>query len=422
MSYRISKRNNKRVKSVLASLLVSSNFLNLVAQNAKCMDMNNVIISQQQSENKDVKCIDDKFILDMLQDYAYYKKNADYTQKKYDGYRFINLKFNNGWEYLKTKVFNKNLSHNFSSIGCVFSNKHEFCIEQFNSYAIVHTMKAFFEKHEPIRLAFYKLYNELCNESKNMKFLINYFSNCTSGGISGNSAFEPFKSIKLSVFWDDCKNNGNYVGFEKYSSWVQKRFMPNLIDSNKKYVTLAYELYNGLSLETRNKIENMINEGDLSTDEVYGTLYIIYNTLHELTHCTLYCLRHHRVHNSNIFHTSMKQGRYQCELENSFLENRFAKLFFNLKIDIDQFPGIANAAKQLQELRNNMNNRKNFDATDKDIAKFHGFTSRSTVDYHEFIAELGALGNMPTFHDFINPKNFVELLDFYAKFACFNMQ
>lgn len=405
MNSKISKRTNKLVKSVLASLLVSSNFLNLVAQNAKCMDNNNIIIQNQQDEIKYVRCIDDKFILDMLKDYAYYKKNADHTQSKYIGYDFINVKFEEDLEYLNNNVFNKQLTCNFPMLGCKIAGEHKFCIEAFNSYAVVHVIKTFFEKHEPIRLAFNKLYNE---KAPNMKFFVKEFSDVGNLISSGWSRHKPGESITLEVLWDYCKKNGNYVGFEKYSSWLNNRLMPNLTGLYGQNITLAYELYNGLSSETRYKIVDMLNRRELNPAELYGMLYIIYNTLHELTHCTIFCLRHYNSDNTLNF-----------EFQNCFCDNNFSKLIKKFKdsgINGNRLLDIWYITDCLENLKRDMNDNKKFDVN-KRIAKFHGFTDRSTANHCEFMAELGALGNMPNCHDFINPKNFVELLDFYAEFA-----
>lgn len=396
MNSKISKRTNKLVKSVLASLLVSSNFLNLVAQNAKCMDNNNIIIQNQQDEIKYVRCIDDKFILDMLKDYAYYKKNADYERKIYDGYRFIDTKFKKDFKYLEDNVFNENLSHYFGGVGCVFSDEWEYCIETFNSYAVVHVIKTFFEKHEPIRLAFNKLYNK---KVPKMKFIVKEFSDVGNLISAGWSRHKPGESITLEVFWDDCKKNGNYVGFEKYSSGLNNRLMPNLTGLYGQNITLAYELYNGLSSETRYKIVGMLNRRELNPAELFGMLYIIYNTLHELTHCTMFCLRYYNSDNTLNF-----------EFENCFRDNNFSKLIEKC----NKLTGIKSIASSLKALKENMNSGTSFDAG---IAMHHGFTDRSTANHCEFMAELGALGNMPNCHDFINPKGFVELLDFYAEFA-----
>ena len=71
----------------------------------------------------------------------------------------------------------------------------------------------------------------------------------------------------LVLFNDECKfpddihGRGGYGcgddGKWNYSSCVKKRTMLNLIDSNKKDITLAYELYNGLSSKTIEEIENI---------------------------------------------------------------------------------------------------------------------------------------------------------------------
>lgn len=138
MSFKVSRR----AKSILASLLIASNFMNIAIQNVKGMEnLQQNAVSDIDAE--DFRCITDEFVADVFNSYITYKQEF----KNHGCSPTINKKFLNDFDYLNKKVFGNNLIHGFDTK--ILNNKN--IIINFHPYLVVHTLRAFFDKNINIK-------------------------------------------------------------------------------------------------------------------------------------------------------------------------------------------------------------------------------------------------------------------------------
>jgi len=293
----MSFKNSRRAKSILASLLVASNFTNVVIQNVKCMETSyqNAV---SDIDTEDFRCITDGFVFDVLNSYINYKQEF----KNYGCSPTINEKFLNDFEYLNKNVFKNSLIHGFGTK--ILNN--ESIIANFHPYLVVHTLRAFFDKNINIKKAFafahrkisklaFLLYDfdntkeytmtERISEmlTKNKKQINNYGSqhyinNRSYDGIHGNASSLGYLGT-LGINW-------NAIGFDEYSNSSKCCHILEVINANNsRCVTTNDLLWYGLNFNNRQNICSIVKKTDeLSYDEIDGILYMIKAIIHEIGH------------------------------------------------------------------------------------------------------------------------------------------
>ena len=219
MSFKISRRT----KQVLASLLITANFVNNHS-NVKSMEKGMRKLDKIKWENiwekfTNYQCITDDFILEVINNYIKYKNyDNNYLNE-------INKNFNSNFNWLNDNVFNKKLIHDFRT-----DNNGD--VIDFHPNVMLSTMKTFFQKNIHITNIFKSIYDEY-----NKYFLIFDYKQTTSAcplkfNNSRNRLEEFFLNKKLSFeLPPEPGPSDNYIGafgasltFDNYSVlsiWVQ---------------------------------------------------------------------------------------------------------------------------------------------------------------------------------------------------------
>ena len=273
----MSSKTSRRTKSILASLLIASNFVNF-----KINAMDSVDAVAENRIDEDYQCADEKFILNIFNDFIKYKEDNSSIIKKYqDEFKILNGK----------DIFNGGLIKNY-----IYMNP-------FVRYTVLRTIRAFLDKNEEFKEAFnfchkkskkimFALYDFKVDDNLilkiaetldvNDKNLYDYADRndidnlmgkkLTSGGIAKGVG----SITALGLEWPDSS-------FKDLTEQINNMKMSGISHKGES-ISIFKIIWGGMSEKSIKKINKLVKDNKLTYDEVDGTICLIYRTLHELAH------------------------------------------------------------------------------------------------------------------------------------------
>ncbi len=274
MSFKVSKRT----KQVLASLLITANFVNLSNSNVKSMECNNNTESKCDNYSDSV-CITPEFLKVVVEVYEQHKNDK------------INIikEPNKLFDRISKNYFNSQLIYSFNDTHFNSDNK----LISFAPYVLGRALKAFFDKNEGFKGVF-----KFCHEKiKNFPFLIYGFDNNQDKSILEKTKKVLKSNGKDLCHYEDQNEFPNYYDGYYKSSGLSSQFrqmltlgISNISDnyylhSNFKETVDSENIVEQFGSAFYKKYPNFLNiHPGVSDQEIKIIIAMIHTSLHEIAH------------------------------------------------------------------------------------------------------------------------------------------
>ena len=404
----MSFKNFRRAKSILASLLITTNFANKYS-NVKSMENTQ---SQLSGVLQNLEKINADFIIDILNKFVEYKQGIFNTEQA----------FNDDFNYLNQQVFNGKLIFDYENM------------DKFAQYLEVHTIKKFFDCNDPIRRNFkfvhenipkltfllYDFKSGYIVENRIRKALKNNNKN-----ISQFTSIKKFKKEKIEKDVDGWSVNFKYLNTLGLN-WNKPDFMfwSDGIALRGTRVCAIDLIIREIRHQNKNEFTGLKKQ--ITICELKEILSFMFVTLHEIVHhvCTYlgtlekFC----GVLNSN-YPINMLSG---IGTNSSSLLAAYRKKNMKKINELFNKLGIEEKINKIKIYRGSLKNKlkKNKKIKYKELKdkidnykvgyKRFGHTEYGTESPEEDIAESIALNMMPCCIDFPCPKSLRQCFNIYT--------